>query len=72
MEVVELVPDQTFLVARQVVGQHVLGDVFQKLAEDASLINNPWGKPASKIFDYVPPEWIELVPKESDEGSPKR
>jgi len=45
---------------------------FQKLAEDAGLINNPRGKPASKIFDYVPPEWIELVPKESDEGSPKR
>jgi len=39
---------------------------FQKLAEDAGLINNPRGKPASKIFDYVPPEWIELVPKEPE------
>jgi len=42
---------------------------FQKLAQEAGLINNPKRKPASKIFDYVPPAWIELVPKEPNEES---
>jgi hypothetical protein len=41
---------------------------FQNILEAAGLANNPWGKPASKIFDYVPPEWIELLPPEKVEG----
>ena len=37
---------------------------FQTILETANLATNPWGKPATRIFDYVPPEWIELLPKD--------
>lgn len=35
--------------------------------EDCELINNPRGKPATRKIDYVPPSWIELLPKEQEE-----
>jgi len=31
--------------------------------EKAQLITNPKRKPAEKLIDYVPPEWIELLEK---------
>jgi len=41
---------------------------FLKLVATAGLVDNPWGKPAKRLLDYVPPSWIELV-KLPEEGT---
>ena len=46
-------------------------DMFLKDLESAEVIDNPWGKPPTRILDYVPASWLELikveVPKEEDQ-----
>jgi len=37
-----------------------------KLFEEAELVDNPWGKPARRLLNYVPPAWIELLPPEKE------
>lgn len=36
---------------------------FRKILGEADYIENPWGKPASKKINYVPTEWISLLPE---------
>lgn len=36
---------------------------FLKIAANAGLAENPWGKPPRRIIDYVPPSWVELLVK---------
>ena len=37
-----------------------------KLFEEAELVDNPRGKPARRLLNYVPPDWIELLPPEKE------
>lgn len=42
-----------------------------KLFEEVELVDNPRGKPARRLLNYVLPDWIELLPPENevyDEG----
>jgi len=34
---------------------------FLSIGQKAGLIRNPWGKPPTRLVDYVPAKWIELV-----------
>ncbi len=36
-------------------------DIFLKILEDASLVERLYNKPPTRILDYVPAKWIELV-----------
>ncbi len=40
---------------------------FLNQAKPAGLIDYKRNKPPVKLFDYVPPSWIELVHKETEE-----
>jgi hypothetical protein len=42
---------------------------FLAIAEKASIIENPWGKPPKRLIDYVPAKWVELIklPEEKEE-----
>lgn len=39
-------------------------NMFLATLENASLIDNPWGKPPKKLLDYVPAAWLGLVQTE--------
>ena len=34
---------------------------YLSILDNASLIENPWGKPPKKLLDFVPASWLELV-----------
>lgn len=38
---------------------------FLKILVDASLIENPRGKPPKKLLDFVPASWLDLMKTES-------
>ena len=42
-------------------------DRILKMLEDSGLIENPWGRPARRLFDYVPTEWLGLLPSDIEE-----
>lgn len=37
-----------------------------KIFEEAGLVHNPRRKPASRLLNYIPPDWIELLPPEKE------
>ena len=37
-----------------------------KVFEEAGLVLNPRGKPASRLLNNIPPYWIELLPPEKE------
>jgi len=50
----------------QVIGITKRGvDIFLKVLEDAGLIERSFNKPPTRIVDYIPAEWIELIPIET-------
>ena len=40
-------------------------DIFLKILEDASLVERQYNKPPTRILDYVPAKWIEMVQTET-------
>jgi hypothetical protein len=38
-------------------------ELFLEELERAQLITNPTRKPAEKLVDYVPPDWVDLLEK---------
>lgn len=38
-------------------------DIFLKTLEDAELIEREFNKPPRRILDYIPPQWILLLPE---------
>lgn len=40
-------------------------DIFLKILEDATLVEREFNKPPTRILDYVPVDWIELLQKDS-------
>lgn len=36
-------------------------DKFLKVLEDSSMIERPFNKPPTRLVDYVPVEWVELI-----------
>ena len=46
----------------QVIGITKRGvDKFLKVLEDSSMIERPFNKPPTRLVDYVPVEWVELI-----------
>jgi len=41
---------------------------FLKILTDATLIENPRGKPPRKILDYVPASWLNLIKHEESKN----
>lgn len=40
-------------------------DIFLKLLEDATLVERGFNKPPTRMLDYVPADWIDLLQKET-------
>lgn len=40
-------------------------DIFLKILEDANLVERPYNKPPTRILDYVPATWVEMVQTEA-------
>jgi hypothetical protein len=44
---------------------------FLKLLTNAELIQNPYGKAPTKIIEYVPASWLDLIKTESEDKKQK-
>lgn len=43
-------------------------DRILKKFENKGFVNNPWGKPPTRLINYVPEKWMELLYVEVDES----